>query len=306
MYRIGSLETTFACEVCGTPAVPREARQRTCGASGCVDRVRYLTKLRDPKQIVERRRQNAEWARVHRGCRRELPWLKGVPPYGTHMPGGGVELSVSPYPRWPVELRNTRALHGMITSLVGGHSGRWPRWSLVPWPCTFGWGVYLWEDDVANRLAGATFGASLYDRPVMVTTSPLRRIRAPTVRKRGHQRLRIDAVTPVVIVSEGRRQPHQFGTAKSICDAVGGEFVRRLGVIGVKRDWLMVEEVESDTHPCRTQLGGKYGAVTGWTGHMVLECNAPAAWLLKCAGLVGLGTRTAFGFGRVRVSDVCS
>lgn len=40
----------------------------------------------------------------------------------------------------------------------------------------------------------------------------------------------------------------------------------------------------------------------GWEGSCVVEVNAPARWMLECDALVGLGGRTALGFGRVRVS----
>jgi CRISPR/Cas system endoribonuclease Cas6 (RAMP superfamily) len=41
----------------------------------------------------------------------------------------------------------------------------------------------------------------------------------------------------------------------------------------------------------------------GLLGELLVECNAPALWLLRCAKLVGLGSDTSRGFGRVRLED---
>lgn len=61
--------------------------------------------------------------------------------------------------------------------------------------------------------------------------------------------------------------------------------------------------LERGTHPEWTQMGGKYGATAGFTGHLIVECNAVTEWLLRCCETIGLGGKTAFGFGRVRVTD---
>ena len=303
VYRMGDVETIAACEFCRAPFVPMRATQYTCGAHACQEKRRYKMRQSNPRRVLVCRERNRRWAREHRRCRKEAPWLKGAPPYGEYLPGGGVELSVSPRPKWRVELRNTRALHGMVSTLVGAHRPRWPRFALVPWHCELDWGVYLWEDDTAARLAKTTHAGKLYGRDVEIKIGALRKVRSPQVAKRGRQRLRIDAITPVVIVNTGRKQAHMYGTAKGILNSISAELMQRLGVIDPHPEHLRVEKVYADTHPCRTRLGGKYGTVVGWTGHIIVECNAPAAWLLKCAGLVGLGSRTAFGFGRVRVTD---
>ena len=38
-------------------------------------------------------------------------------------------------------------------------------------------------------------------------------------------------------------------------------------------------------------------------GWIAVRCNAPARWLLDCAELLGLGSKTALGFGRVLVES---
>jgi CRISPR/Cas system endoribonuclease Cas6 (RAMP superfamily) len=71
-------------------------------------------------------------------------------------------------------------------------------------------------------------------------------------------------------------------------------------------DDMRISLVERHTQPSSLSLvgrGGKLKAMRGWVGHMIVDCNAPAHWLLEVAARVGLGGRTAFGFGRVRVSN---
>jgi hypothetical protein len=60
--------------------------------------------------------------------------------------------------------------------------------------------------------------------------------------------------------------------------------------------------VDAQTEREEVLLRGKVGPVRGWSGSVVVETNAVGRWLLECAGRgLGLGGRTAFGFGRVRV-----
>lgn len=313
VYERGSVRSLYACEFCGAPFHPVVAHQKTCGAAPCQAKRRQRNKVeslrRNPEAQRKARERNRRWCEQNRGVKRRQPWLLGAPPYGTHLPGGGVEIAVSPHPRWPIEHRNTRALHGMMTRLMGdGHKPRWPRFALVPWPCALGWGAYLWERDMLGMLAGKAMPGILFDREVTVTFSPARLIKAPRVTKRGRQRVRIDTITPVCTVSTGRpgdqrTRPFLRATADAIRGAIGLEFPERLGIpyrlIG---DDLRVELVSHDTRKATVPLGGKYGVVVGWEGSCIVEVNAPARWLLECAALVGLGGRTAFGFGRVRVS----
>lgn len=251
---------------------------------------------------VRRAREvNRAWAQKHRACSRRQPWLLGAPPYGHYLPGGGFTLNVQPAPRWPVELRNTRALHGMVTALMGiEHDPHVPQFSLIPWPTPFGWSVWTQHADVAQRLAGHRHNARLYDQDVTVTCGPLARVRAPVVTHRGRRRLRIDAVTPVRLRADSERltQP----TAAHLAGALRDWIPPRLGV-EIDQNDLALEVVESRTQAALVQTGGKFGPTRGWTGHLVVDTNAVGHWLLEVAARIGLGGRVALGFGRVRVSN---
>lgn len=293
------VESLTCCVVCQRPFIGVSAAQRTCASPDCV-RV---------WEVMANRAKNArhhERTRTTTGSRQ--PWLLGQPACGLHLPGGGCELFVDPLPKWPMEHRNVRGLHGALTALVdNGHPGRFAGFSLVPWPRgSLGWGVY-WRTPEGCKLAGGTWEGTLWDRPTRFRFGPLVRMRTPDIRKRGRRRLAIEAITPVVIKSNnshtGRVDYRTTPTADSLRSAISVEFPMRVGV-QIERDSVCLELVEHDTQIVRTQLGSKYGTVPGWVGRVVVETNAVGHWLLEAAARgPGLGSRVGFGFGRVRVTD---
>jgi len=306
------------CRFCGAPFVGIYRAQYTCAQEACVaERVRAYERerMRDPSRVLASRARSREWAREHRGCHRSEPWLLGQPAHGSHLPGGGCEIFVAPAPKWPVEHRNVRALHGAITALLDhGHDegepgrGRWPEWALIPWPRgTLGWGVY-WRTEAGAALACTTRDGRLYDRACAFRFGPLVRVKAPEIATRGRRRIAIDAVTPVSIQSADRTIERTSPDATSLISALSHGFGRRCGLLeDVPTSDLRIEVVSDETRIETVKLGAyasaKYGHVRGWVGRVVVECNAPAHWLLECAArCVGLGGRTAFGFGRVRVA----
>lgn len=299
IYRMGDVESVVACCGCGVPIIPTAPGQRTCGAPVCREAARVLT----PVQRAAKIERSRAWAAEHRACSKAKPWLRGAPPHLPYLPGGGMTVSISPAPRWPIEHRNIRAFHGMMTMLVGLPHQRFPEWSLVPWSEGCGWGVYLRQDDVARRLAGHTIEGRLYDRNVSVKMGPLVRMKAPMIAKRGHQRIRVDTVTPVVIETDGRTVTRTMPTVTSILRALTHSLPDRLGLVGFDRSTAVLEVVSHETQTESVPLGGKHGVVKGWAGSAVLEVNAVSRWLLEAASRgPGLGGRVAFGFGRVRVS----
>lgn len=303
IYRMGDLESLLACVGCGVPIIPVAPGQRTCGAPRCREAARVLT----PAQQAAKIERSRAWAAEHRGCSKAKPWLRGAPPHLPYLPGGGMTLSVSPTPRWPIEHRNIRALHGMMTMTVGLAHQRWPEWSLIPWPEGCGWGVYLRQDQVARRIAGRTIEGRLYDRDVTIKTGPLVRIKAPAPGRRGRQRIRLDTITPVVIETEGRTVTRTMPTVTSIWNALTQSLPDRLGLVGLDKQMVVLEVVSHETQTETVPLGGKGGPVKGWAGSVVLEVNAVTRWLLEAAARgPGLGGRVAFGFGRIRVGEVGS
>lgn len=325
-------ETIFACEFCGIPCIPRMKGQRTCGAlacqrkretancqaphrrPGCLARARRwyernkahhrasVKAARERKRAIETG-QPAPRVRVPPLAPVDLGWRTPAPSWPEpYLRGGGMTIAVTPHPRWPVEHRNVRQLHGMMTALFDrGHRARLPTFALVPVPGAFGWGVYAHDLAWAEELAGREVEARLYDRRVLARFSGIIRAKAPRIRT-GRHRLELVTVTPVYIRCYGGTMTRLVADAPSIIGTLGSEFPRLVGV-DVKREDLRIEVIERETYVERTPLGGKYGTVPGWCGRVVLECNAPAAWLLRCAETLGLGSRSAFGFGRIKVRE---
>lgn len=253
--------------------------------------------------IAKNRERNRRWCAEHRSVRNRNVWLLGPPPFPTHLPGGGFELHVSPAPQWPIELRNTRALHGMVTALLGmDHHPTVPGFTIVPWPRGCGWGVYSQHDEAVRRVAGKAHEAVLFDRAMTVTCGPLARIRAPVIARRGRRRVRIDAITPVLVRADTDSM-YTAPTAANLLSTISAWLPRRIGLQLDGAD-VALDMVYSDTQPETVPTGGKFGNTRGWTGHVIVETNAVGHWLLEVGARIGVGGRVALGMGRVRVSEV--
>ena len=274
---------TIRCESCGKESVRRRLNQRTCGSPRC----------------KESRR-----ARL-RGSPVGQAWNLGPPVYGEHLPGAVCTLSVDPRPRWPMEHRNVRALHGMITAALGtGHGLLDPDFALMPVRSRFGWAVYFWDYADAERLGGTDVPAQLFDQRVTLSFGVPWRRKAPKIDKpRGHRLLRIDAVTPVCSQSSGRSEIRTCPTTDHITSALTSNLPRRLRMLDWGAGRLALRLVSHETQPGTIFLGGKYSVVRGWIGSVVVDTNAVGEWMLRCCEVIGLGGRTSFGFGRVEVSS---
>jgi len=250
--------------------------------------------------IAKNRERNRAWCAQHRGVRNRNVWLLGPPAYPEHLPGGGFEIDLSPAPQWPIELRNTRALHGLMTDLIGvPHHPTIPGFALVAWPRGCGWGLWSQLPQVV-AIAGRTHEGVLFERPTAVRCGPLVRVKTPVVRTRGRRRLRVDALTPVLVRANAGSM-HTHPTAANLSSTLAAWLPRRIG-LDVRDSDAPITIIESQTEPATVQTGGKYGCSRGWVGHVVVETNAVGHWLLELGARIGLGGRVAFGFGRVRVS----
>lgn len=300
-----------ACIQCGNQFQQLTANAATCSEECRNVRRRELDRDRDRKrgrsigETLAVRLRCEEWARENRNVATANHWLAGAPPYHVHLPGCAMTVRYLPIPRWPIELRNSPGLHGALTAAIGvGHLHRVPNFALVP--NGSGWGVH-WFRPEGMRLAGKTVNVPLFDRPTELSFGPAWRFRSPSVAKRGRQIVRLDVITPVIVRSAGGAADCVRPHASNIACAIGVEFLRRLAPSDEWEryfaDRIRVEIVSQDTHPETVQFGGKYGPARGWSGSLVLEVNAVARWLLEAAARIGFGGRTAFGCGRIRITE---
>jgi len=292
------------CPHCATEFVPRDGKQVTCGADRCRWRRAWELIKRRPDVVARNRARCQRWAATHRNVHTPQPWLVGPPPFAPYLPGGACEITISPVPRWPIELRNARALHGVLTALTKRRHGQHPAWSLIPWQS--GWAVYWYGDDDARRFAGTRHAINLFHADREIRFSHLARFRAPVVTRRGRTRLRVDTITPATLSRHGHKTALLPLTSEAI-----EKSLRALGErFGIDSP-VKADPVRHELRRALVSVGGhwqrgtaKPGLVVAWEGWFEADCNAPAAWLMRVAERVGFGGTTAIGFGRVRVSEV--
>lgn len=230
------------------------------------------------------------------------------PPAVERLPGAWLDLHVAPPPVTPVTHSTIRGLHGMVTALLNeGHHPTKPRFSLAPWPDGIGWCVYVHDADSALRVAARTAAGDLYGRPVMIRTSPARMQVAPSVAWRDSV-VQVDTMTPVVVRHGSgdlsTKRWHRAPSAGCLLSTLCSWLPRCIGVATPPPDTCRLRIAVADTRPQTVNLGRKLGRVGGFAGRMVLRVNGPTLWLLRCAEVVGLGGRVAFGFGRIRVTEL--
>jgi hypothetical protein len=289
------------CEWCRTTFPIKAPGQRFC-QDACRYKARESQRCTSPEYRIKNRQRCAAWAAEKRNVKERNPWLLGQPIYGAHLPGGFLEMHINQPLRWPIELRNVRGLHGALTGLTGPHHPTDPRFAIVPWHTGVGWGVYMADDALLTQFAGTRHAVRLWDHGRELHFGGKIRLKAPHVAKRGHRKIRIDAITPVCTRTMQSRVTYQRASGPNLLSTLCAWLPRRLSVEFGPDDGRL-EIVENDSHPDAVHAGGKYGAIGGWTGSIVVDCNAPVEWLLRCAEVVGLGGRCAFGFGRIRVTN---
>lgn len=261
----------------------------------------------NPGRILANRNRNRAWSEQNRACVAVNQWLKGAPPFAENLPCVEMDVAFSPMPKWPVSLRSMRGIHGAVTALLGEtvgirHEHRMPTFAARIHEANR-LRVLVWGDR-ARSLYGATYNGTLWGRPTSFTVDDLVDVAAPPVsHRRGRIPVRLTAITPVCISKEGHTKSEVRPCSTSIEGSLGGSFLGRFGM-----EYLagMVKATPRQirTEPSHTYLGGKYRVVSGWTGEVELEVNAPALWLLLAAEKVGFGSRTAFGFGRIVVEEL--
>lgn len=250
------------------------------------------------------RLRNARWAAANRNCSYLRPWLAGAPPYSVHLPGASMTIALDPIPKWPVELRNTRAMHGMLTDILGEPHERWPQWALRPWGS--GWAVH-WMRKRGIEMASSTVQATLFGRPTRVTFGPAVFVRSPVELRRKRERIRVDTVTPICRTSDGETRPQVRPCKDGIVNMLR-DLAARISPSDRWYEWvkprIAVDNIDVATEPAHVPIGDKYGVVHGWQGNVTMEANAVARWLLIAGSRIGMGSRIAFGFGWSRVSTV--
>lgn len=242
----------------------------------------------------------------------DAAWMGEPPAYDAFLPGGACTLRFSPRPLRRLGLGAAHFIHGAVSTILGEsgvpHHERWPVFTVVL-DALGSATLVLGQDDAAAVIANGRFPVRIGTQEnVTMDVGPLTRLRAPIVHGRGPRLLRITAETPVVVrrtVSKpdhGHRGAyHTTPTTENLRHSIGAQFAERLG-LGF-RELGQLELVHRDTRGVKQMTGPKVRLTWGWLGSVVVRVDAQAEWLLRAAETLGLGGRTAFGFGRVRVEE---
>lgn len=239
-------------------------------------------------------------------------WLAEPPAYDAFFKGGACEVRVEPRPqRWGFYALGD--LHGMVSSILGDsgvpHHPRFPMFTVsmdgIGRPT-----LILADDECAALVANGRFPIEVNRRPGKVIVGPLRRLRTPTVFGRGQRIIRIHSESPVVVRRTVRkREPghqgayHTTPTSENMASTIGTQFCERLG-LGLDTNNAEVELIDKQTRGVKVYTSTKVKLTWGWEGTVTLRVNAPAEWLFRAAEVIGLGGRTAYGFGRIRVEGM--
>jgi hypothetical protein len=196
----------------------------------------------------------------------------------------------------------------MVTALLRAeHRPMSPRFVLAPWPVGLGWRAYIPELELGLKVAGNIHNGVLFRKPVMIRCSGLIRARAPQISGWGKQLVVVKTMTPICLrktVSSDRKRKHYRKeiTVSNLLSVLSTWLPNRLG-IQLEDGCLDADVVALQMKREIVPVGGKLGKVIAHRGVMVLRANGPTRWLLKATETVGLGGRSAYGFGRVIVSE---
>ncbi len=294
---MSAARVVLICEECGGP-IESSSPPNTKACEQCrPERIRRLNRERCARWYESNRGRQIESVASRRNPD-PTGWDAPAPIYSrSHLPGGWCELSSKP--RWRLQHQHLVPLHGLLTAITGDHNPSVPRFCLIPDRSDLGCSVYLAEDELAAEFARREHHGYLSGAAITLSSGVLVRIKAPVAPLSGRYRVRIDASTPVHV--RGRvGAAHTRPSTGNLHSTLTSWTTRRLGLEHVGSKLVLVS---SDTHPVRVSMSRKLDSVSGWMGHVVIDVNAPALWLLRVSERIGFGGRCSFGFGRIRVTE---
>lgn len=214
----------------------------------------------------------------------------------------GAILSITLHPQERATRKGVTALHGMVSTIrAKNHHPHQADFALFPSHAGSGWSIYLPSDDEVRDLAGTEHRVKVGERSAKLLFGLPRAVPdGPCVR--GRQRLRLHAISPVVIRSMGGKVARTEPTGESLTSTLRGTLARR---IGVPLDGVDVLVTADHSRPVLEHMP-KLGYVRGWVGSVDVDASERAAALLYAAQHVGLGGRVGYGCGRVIVEEKTS
>lgn len=203
-----------------------------------------------------------------------------------------------------------RFLHGALhRALDLGHSLDATPVSLVlPSPKQPGLWMLTTDATVLDRLpARVRLAADPVSHDLRIAVRS--RLRAPVAREPGQYRARLVVQWPLSMRYGMRSKPGRPAHALRPTPTEMGpmlERVARRAGITVDATAIIARVIGGELTELDggVQVGSHWGAVACALGRIDLECNALGRWLLDLAALIGLGSCTSIGFGRVSVEEL--
>lgn len=264
------------------------------------------------ERVAENRERNRVWAATHRSCRRARPWLLGEPPFGERLPCHLLRMTMYPKPTsWRFAHENMRHLHGMVSAILGDMVGIEHKMDFDAFRRQSAFNIHISGDDTVDVFAwgshlptldGLVYKTRTLGHPCEVHIEYRGLALAPLKsRRRGRIRVRVTSITQMQL-SNGTEKGAHIPTADAFRNELTA-IAHKLGVPHIAPN-IRCDIVSKSAIKSMVPMDGKYGQVVGWMGTVDLEANAVAYWLLRVASTIGLGSRVAFNFGRMKVEEI--
>lgn len=264
------------------------------------------------ERVAENRERNRVWAAAHRSCRVKKPWLLGEPPFGERLPCHALRMTMYPKPKtWRFAHEHMRHLHGMVSAVLGDMAGIEHKMEFDAFRRQSAFNIHIVGDDAVNvfvwgrhvpKLDGFVYKTRTRGHECEVHVAYRGLALAPEKsRRRGRIPVRVTSITQMQL-SNGTEKGAHIPTS----DAFRNELVaiaHKLGMPHIATN-VRCAIVSKSAIKSMVPMDGKYGQVVGWMGTVDLEVNAVAHWLLRVASTIGLGSRVAFNFGRMKVEEI--
>lgn len=230
------------------------------------------------------------------------PWHAPSPVLTSRAIGAAMALT-SPGERYA--LTDAAVWHGVATALTRDPHA--PAAPFSAWPGEACWWLWTRSAGAITHLSGRRLVQRIGRREhAVVTVGAAHPCVLPPPRGTGRYRVTIQADTPVAVRCYGgavvRSSPDSTSLASTLAQTLAPRVLGR----PLRVEDVAVRVVRDLSVPARVRGTPSEGPrrrafQDGWAGQVEVEASGLAAWLMECAVLVGLGGRTAFGMGRVRV-----
>lgn len=220
----------------------------------------------------------------------------------------GLPIALDGYFR-ELELHECSWLHAALTGALGRNHQRPSAhtrsdWTLVPWRSQSGWAAAWWSEADALALATTSRHSRIGARDVQLRFGAPIRVHAPPTYATGVHLARVTLRTPLVVSStnsDGQKVSKRRADDAAMTNATW-TLARKMELFP---GTLTLRVLDARTEYVPIYYRGKVGRVDGLVGTVDVACDATSRYVLEAASRgLGLGSRVAYGCGRVEVTTL--